>query len=316
MEFKKIKLFTHNDEDGVSCGILGKLAFKEIDIEYCGYGEIDEKIQNYLKSDENTLDVFIFITDISVNKETADLINELYIAENAKEKLLLLDHHKTALWLNEYNWANVTVHRTYQPDKHILESGTSLFYEYLLNYNLLNNNQLNISIFVDLVRAYDTWEWSKTDNLKAKMLNDVFKIIGKDDFVKEYTIALRTGDPFIFDIKTDHKILLTYFNKKNNEYIDNKMKNVVIDLDDYGNKVGYVICDNIDCTSMLGNKMCEDLEIDYACLYYDKGCALRSIGNFDVSEIAKQYDGGGHKNAAGYTCDNLNKLINLNKAER
>ena len=30
-------------------------------------------------------------------------------------------------------------------------------------------------------------------------------------------------------------------------------------------------------------------------------CSLRSIGDFDVSAIAKQYDGGGHKNAAGFT---------------
>jgi len=308
MNMKKTKLFTHNDEDGVSCGILGKLAFKEIDIEYCAYSEIDEKIQNYLKSDENTLDTFIFITDISVNEETADLIDKLYPAEYAKEKILLFDHHKTALWLNKYEWAYVCV-STNDINKEILESGTSLFYKHLIDNDLLYKNHTNISIFVDLVRAYDTWEWSKTDNIKAKMLNDVFKIIGKDDFVKEYTDILQNGHPSVFDIRPNHQYLLQYFNKKNNEYIDSKMKEVIFEYDKDGNRVGYVFCDNADCTSMLGNKMCEEFEIEFAALIYSSGIALRSIGDFDVSEIAKKNGGGGHKNAAGYKFDVLKELV-------
>lgn len=31
-------------------------------------------------------------------------------------------------------------------------------------------------------------------------------------------------------------------------------------------------------------------------------CSLRSIGDYDVSEIAKHFGGGGHKNAAGFSC--------------
>lgn len=34
------------------------------------------------------------------------------------------------------------------------------------------------------------------------------------------------------------------------------------------------------------------------------GYSLRSRGDFDVSEIARQFGGGGHKNAAGFTADN------------
>lgn len=33
--------------------------------------------------------------------------------------------------------------------------------------------------------------------------------------------------------------------------------------------------------------------------------SLRSIGNFDVSEIARKFGGGGHKNAAGFHCKKL-----------
>lgn len=45
----------------------------------------------------------------------------------------------------------------------------------------------------------------------------------------------------------------------------------------------------------------------FAASYYDKPglrvFSLRSVGEFDVSEIAKQYGGGGHKNAAGFTVE-------------
>lgn len=43
----------------------------------------------------------------------------------------------------------------------------------------------------------------------------------------------------------------------------------------------------------------------FAASYYDKPegrvFSIRSIGEFDVSEIARKYGGGGHKNAAGFT---------------
>lgn len=67
-------------------------------------------------------------------------------------------------------------------------------------------------------------------------------------------------------------------------------------------------------TSDAGNLMCQQL-MDYglggvdlprfAACYWDtpKGrvFSLRSVGDFDVSAIAAQYGGGGHKNAAGFT---------------
>ena len=70
-----IKLFTHTDLDGVGCEILGKLAFEEnINIERCGYGNIDSKVEEILK-DDNKYDK-VFITDISVNKKIiSNIIN-------------------------------------------------------------------------------------------------------------------------------------------------------------------------------------------------------------------------------------------------
>jgi oligoribonuclease NrnB/cAMP/cGMP phosphodiesterase (DHH superfamily) len=58
--------------------------------------------------------------------------------------------------------------------------------------------------------------------------------------------------------------------------------------------------------SDLCNSVCkEDSGIPFCAAYHDiEGArifSLRSIGDFDVSQIAKMYGGGGHKNAAGFT---------------
>ena len=45
----KIKLFTHTDLDGVGCAILAKLAFENVDIEYCNYDDINQKSKRIYK---------------------------------------------------------------------------------------------------------------------------------------------------------------------------------------------------------------------------------------------------------------------------
>ena len=48
----KIKLFTHSDLDGVGCAILMKNVYRndKIDIEYCDYGNVNDKIKEFLNS--------------------------------------------------------------------------------------------------------------------------------------------------------------------------------------------------------------------------------------------------------------------------
>jgi uncharacterized protein len=58
--------------------------------------------------------------------------------------------------------------------------------------------------------------------------------------------------------------------------------------------------------SAVGNELCKKHpQAAFAAYYFDRGdgqrqWGLRSIGDFDVSEIAKLYGGGGHKNASGF----------------
>jgi nanoRNase/pAp phosphatase (c-di-AMP/oligoRNAs hydrolase) len=62
------------------------------------------------------------------------------------------------------------------------------------------------------------------------------------------------------------------------------------------------------------NELCKLSKCAFALNYSDAGdgkikMELRSIGDFDVSAIAKQFGGGGHKNAAGCTVENNDERI-------
>lgn len=70
-------------------------------------------------------------------------------------------------------------------------------------------------------------------------------------------------------------------------------------------------------TSDAGHLMCEQEMADsklpaFAACYWDtlegRTFSLRSIGDFDVSEVAVSYGGGGHKNAGGFRVSRLHEL--------
>jgi len=47
-----VKLFTHTDLDGIGCAIVAKLAFPDVNIEYCDYDNVNEKIKQYIETEE------------------------------------------------------------------------------------------------------------------------------------------------------------------------------------------------------------------------------------------------------------------------
>lgn len=85
---KKIKLISHNDLDGVSPALLGRLAFGDDNFDYStvSIGRINDTVTHFIE-EENDGDTALYITDISVNEEVAEKLNEL--VKKAKKSLLL-----------------------------------------------------------------------------------------------------------------------------------------------------------------------------------------------------------------------------------
>ncbi|MFS1518602.1 DHH family phosphoesterase [Bacillus sp. SCS-151] len=299
----KVKLFTHTDLDGVGCGIVAKYAFGDnVDIQYCDYDNVDDKINRFLDtllSEKNYSHSNIFITDISVNDETAQKINEIHKGLYNVD-IKLLDHHATAKWLNKYNWAYVNDYEIsiYPGESEMKSSGTSIFYDYLWN-NYELNNQLLVE-FVEKVRRYDTWEWStRFNDSHAKQLNDLLYIVGRDQFVERFGV-----NPSI-NFTNSEKTILDVEQYKISEYINGKQGELKgFDILEY--RAGVVFAEQYH--SELGNELAKsNPEFDFIVIINIASNKVSYRGvkeNVDLGEdVAKVFGGGGHPRAAGSQFD-------------
>jgi uncharacterized protein len=286
-----IHLFTHNDLDGVGCGILAKIAYKDnVMIHYCSISSLELQIKEYLKNSYQMEQDQIFVTDLSTNEDMTIELNELV---NKGGKIRLIDHHKSALHLNQYTWATVSV----ECKNGTLSSATSLFYEYL-KQNKFTNEAPAIIDFVELVRQYDTWEWEKNNNDRAKRLNDLFFLLSIEEFENKMVGRLVQQERFDFD-EFERK-LLSMEEAKIERYIRKKKRELVQTYID-GHCVGIVHAESY--FSELGNELGKEYpHIDYIALLSlgTKKISYRTIhDHVDVSEIAQQFGGGGHAKASG-----------------
>ncbi|MBX4160051.1 MULTISPECIES: DHHA1 domain-containing protein [Priestia] len=292
------KLLSHTDLDGVGCGVLAKLAFGDrIKIRYNSIASLNREVEWFLENEERN--THLFITDLSVNEENEKRLEEFY---QTGGKVQLLDHHKTALHFNEYEWGHVVV----EDNEGNLASGTSLFYEYLIENELIQTSNA-VDQFVELVRQYDTWEWEKNNNQEAHRLNALFFLISIDEFEDKMVNRLQNSDHFFFD-EFEQKIL-DMEEDKVERYIRRKRRELVqTSIGDY--LAGIVYAESYH--SELGNELGKEYpHLDYIAMLNmgGKRISLRTIhDHVDVSEVAGHYGGGGHAKAAG--CSLTNEAYN------
>ena len=275
-----IKLITHNDLDGVGCYIVAKIMLEEeVDVTYCNYGDVNEEV---LKAIENE-NVYskIFITDISVTEEVANDLDKI------GEKVVLLDHHPTAMFLNKYSWAKVEEYFDIEEKT----CATRLLYDY---FNA--NGNVYLDTFVEKVRLFDTWLWKeKYNDEDAKYLNDLRYILGKEDFANSLISKIKSKSTLFneFDLK-----LLAIKQREIDSYVEKKDKDLVV-TEIRGYKAGVVIAESNQ--SELGNRLCEmHPELDLVAMVNQNGISYRTVkDNVNVSEIAKYFGGGGHPKASG-----------------
>lgn len=316
----RCKLFTHTDLDGVGCAILAYLAFgrENVDVEYCGYDDVDEKVEGFIEQEElfKSYDQ-VFITDISISEAIANMID---ILDTPYRSVKLLDHHATALWLNKYDWCDVKVTLPCKKSvndhsgfiDHVKTSGTELFYNYLTYHAYIcpANTPLhigkNINRFVEIVRDYDTWRWKEElgeEGVICKQVNDLFYIYGRDEFIAWVIakITLRRSFP---DLDPIDVIVLKQKQKDIDIYVEQKDKQLTVLMDYSGREYGVVFAERY--FSELGNRLCElHPELSYIAMIdiCNGRVSYRTIrDDIDLGgEIAHSFGGGGHRKAAGST---------------
>lgn len=284
----KVFLFTHiSDIDGLNNVILAEQAFEKVDCVLCEADGIDVQIE---KRKELFADYdFVFVTDLCPNDFTLSSIND----SDLKYKFRVFDHHKVALdqISKHYDFVSVVVENTKG-----LCSGTSLFYEYLINNKYLVPNQA-LDRLVELTRKYDTWEWKEANELDARDLTWLFNACGIDEYLKIVSNKV-LNKSFTLDDSDYHKI-----NKWKSEF-DLKIKQIVdemIYLDVEGYKAG-IVKTIYEYRNDIAEYIRENkYNIDFVALVFiDKdSVSYRSIkDDVDVNEIAKKHGGKGHVKAA------------------
>ncbi len=283
-------VMTHTDLDGVGCGILSKIAFGEkVHVRYHSVGSINRQVERFLqKPPKNTT---LIITDLSVSEEVAKKVDD-YVKNGGQ--VILLDHHQSALFLNEYKWATVVASHS----EGVSSAATSLLFKYLIEKSQLESSKA-LEEFVELVRLYDTWEWDQKQILEAKRLNDLFFSQSIDDFEETMVSRLKNKkDSFQFDEFEER--FLNVEEDRTERYIIRKKRELI---QTFINEecVGIVYAEQN--LSELGNVLGKEFpHLDYIALVNvgSRRISMRTIHDYiDVSEIASRYEGGGHPKAAG-----------------
>lgn len=270
------------DLDGVTPVILSNLVGLDFEYKLFDLDELNEFINNNI--DTSYFDRYdeIIITDLSVNKGIADKIN------NSKYNFRLLDHHISAYYLNEYDFATVR-----ENTNDYKECGTTLYFNYLINnYDSDILKKKSVITFVELVRECDTWQFTDLKS-EAFDLNNLFVFFGNGYFINNYTKFLKNNNTFYY---TEMELtILERLNSKKTEYIEYMSCNVIIKhIGEYN--IGIVFAE--EYRSELGHFICEKYmdKIDFACIInLNTHVSFRGIKDIGINKFAEIYGGGGHQ---------------------
>lgn len=288
----KIFLISHvADLDGVAPVVLTDLTFTDYDYQLLDIKDVDTFMRDSISNNKFDDYDLVIMTDLCISEDLAKEIDETIF----KNKFIVLDHHYTNLSLNKYSFIQVV-----DEVQGIKESGTSLYYQYLLkNYPNDILKQESVAYFVLLTRLADTWQWQEFNMPEARDLSCLLAYYGNERFISNYNNFLRKNKEFYFN--ESEKILLEVDKNRKEEYINRfKDGNIIIkQIKEY--KVGIVFAENY--RSELGNELSvyyKDKVDLIMIINLNRSLSFRcSKDDVNVSDFASFFGGKGHVKAAG-----------------
>ena len=224
---------------------------------------------------DESVDNQVFIVDLSFSREILELWKE-----KAKGNIQLLDHHKSAqekLGDLEYCHFDMT------------KCGARLAWEYCFP-------DKEAHWLVDYTEDLDLWKW------QLPYSKEIVAALQK------YKFDFSVWDGLYYTKKQALFYEGQHIIKYNRDLINYHMTKVeMVNFKGYTN-VPIVYCDIKDIYSELGNLMVNTFSAPFSVTWKVNGgkklYSLRSTNDsLDVSEVAKKFGGGGHRNAAGFSED-------------
>lgn len=190
-------LFTHDDLDGAGCRVIFELGMahlkkgEDFDVVNCSNNNIDDKVTDAIVKDGYiNNETVVYFADICPSIDIANVLMKKF------QHIIICDHHRT-----NFPITNVIPDALIIPEDGFgrQESGTSILYRWFCDQAARRSTEWWVkpfvdsdatgrflSLFVDTVRSYDTYEWKDTDNILAKKLQMLFFLLGMDRFCNRY----------------------------------------------------------------------------------------------------------------------------------
>lgn len=299
MTGKRAKLFTHGDMDGCGCVIVSNKFFDKVDYVICDYDNVDTHVADFLDSvtpqELDEMYDYLLITDISLKQDSVVEMVDRFFNECKHTQIKLIDHHKTALWLNKFPWAWVIVSSKHMYGE-VKHSGTNLVYRYLgsASFETYVGLDADIPDLVENIRLYDTWEWKDQKLPIPGELNKLFSTLGQDRFIRRFTENSKV------EFSESEQLVLTLEKENVSRFINTKLKQVRVKrYNEY--QLAIVFADRYQ--SDLGHAILNNFNNIHMAAMVDLGKGIVSFRTdrpeVDVAEFAGIFGGGGHKPAAG-----------------
>lgn len=250
----------------------------------CNYGE-------YFYTDGQTEDD-LYILDFSFDRET------LLRCAWAYKSVTVLDHHKTAQEALT-NWNSQPRNITIIFDMN--RSGCGITWDWF-NHVPPSNDEPRHWIprpaLINYVEDRDLWKFK----LDASKEINAFIALQSQTF-EDYSGAAATIEEAFVTAKSIGYALMTQHQKFCEQIVEISRPITIF------TKEGTYYGRACNCThqfaSEVGNLLAQQSK-SFGCTYFSDAAgrvkwSIRSIGDYDVSKIAQQFGGGGHKNAAGFT---------------
>lgn len=263
---KSLCIYHKNCFDGICAAWVTQKRFPGIDLLPMNYGDpLPVNVSDYEE---------LILVDFSFKRAQLEFLAKSY-------KIMVIDHHKTAE--KELEGLDYCIFD-------LKESGASLAWK-----TFFPNHE--IPYLVKYVKDRDIWLFKEdhSEEINAYIQSFPMNIEYYDALYAElesqnlFNIALTSGEAIL-------------------RYKDARVIEICKNATIYtigGHKVPVVNTSLL--FSEVGHELCKLYpEAPFSLSYYDRlkdqtrQYSLRSIGNFDVSEIAKNEGGGGHRNAAGW----------------
>ncbi|MEW6770091.1 MAG: hypothetical protein AB1330_01680 [Bacillota bacterium] len=267
-------LVTHDDLDGVACAVLFKKLFPD-GVVYCeSYDTVNDRVKQLVA--EQSPEVRVYIADISVNPEIAELLDK-------RGNVVLFDHHETAMWLNRYDWVRVSLDRC----------GAWMLYDRLrtVKRTLFWDSYRD---FIERVDDYDRWVHRFPE---SRLLNRLLGILGRERFIARFlanpSLVFTEFEEYLLEVEEDRV----------RRYCEEQY--VHLSCDAGGRPYGVCFAENY--ISELAHYLMEKHGLEYVVVLGLRGTSRSPYGKAylrgrmcDVSAMAKRRGGGGRAATAGY----------------